>query len=257
MSISRSGVIEGMMSAAVVHGGVIYLAGVTGEGATIAEQTADALSKIEATLVGLGSSKHRLLTSSLFITDLALRPEANKVWTAWLPEEEEPARTSAGCVSLMPGEFIEIIITAATAETDSGPIQRYGRNPGTYHAVVEHAGLLHFAGCSMHDPDETMAEQTEGALARLQERLEERGGDLNDLLSLTCYVYDMEQLDAMNEVYAKWKGDMIPPARALLATDLGGDEVKFTGAHRSPPGRGSAAPLPADPSIRSPQPPPH
>ena len=145
----------------------------------------------------------------------------------------------------MPGEFIEIIITAATAEADSGPIQRYGRNPGTYHAVVEHAGLLHFAGCSMHDPDETMAEQTEGALARLQERLEERGGDLNDLLSLTCYVYDMEQLDAMNEVYAKWKGDMIPPARALLATDLGGEEVKFTGARRSPPGRGSAAPLPA------------
>ena len=41
----------------------------------------------------------------------------------------------------MPGEFIEIIITAATAEADSGPIQRYGHNPGTYHAVVEHAGL--------------------------------------------------------------------------------------------------------------------
>ena len=95
MSISRSGVIEGMMSAAVVHGGVIYLAGVTGEGATIAEQTADALSKIEETLVGLGSSKHRLLTSSLFITDLALRPEANKVWTAWLPED---VRAAAGCL---------------------------------------------------------------------------------------------------------------------------------------------------------------
>ena len=93
----------------------------------------------------------------------------------------------------MPGEFIEIVFTAATA--NSGAIRRYGRNPGTYHvrripspsqiaasntrrrmrqAVVEHAGLLHFAGCSMHDADDSMAIQTEGALARLQERLEER-----------------------------------------------------------------------------------
>ena len=31
----------------------------------------------------------------------------------------------------------------------------------------------------------------------------------------------------MTGVYAKWKGDaMVPPARALLATDLGGAEVK-------------------------------
>lgn len=39
---------------------------------------------------------------------------------------------------------------------------------------MEHAGLLHFAGCSMHDAEDGMAVQTEGALARLQERLEER-----------------------------------------------------------------------------------
>jgi hypothetical protein len=95
----------------------------------------------------------------------------------------------------MPGELIEIVFTAAT--TDSGPIRRHGRNPGTYHvrphtsvlmllritfitlatlrqAVVEHAGLLHFAGCSMHDANDGMAVQTKGALARLQARLEER-----------------------------------------------------------------------------------
>lgn len=31
----------------------------------------------------------------------------------------------------MPGELIEIVFIAATA--DSGPIHRHGRNPGTYH----------------------------------------------------------------------------------------------------------------------------
>lgn len=45
---------------------------------------------------------------------------------------------------------------------------------GLCQAVVEHAGLLHFAGCSMHDANDSVAIQTEGALARLQERLEER-----------------------------------------------------------------------------------
>ena len=173
------------------------MAGVTGDGEDIATQTADILSKVDALLASHGSSKHRLLSATLYITDLSLRPAANKVWTAWLPEGDEPARTSAAASALMPGELIEIVFTAATA--DSGPIHRYGRNPGTYHvrpctsvllpvtshhthhadhiacqAVVEHAGLLHFAGCSMHNANDGMAAQTKGALARLQARLEDR-----------------------------------------------------------------------------------
>ena len=61
----------------------------------------------------------------------------------------------------------------------------------------------------MHDPDDGMAVQTEGALARLTERLEERGCGLEDILSLTCYVNDMAELDEMNGVYAKWMGDVM------------------------------------------------
>jgi hypothetical protein len=85
----------------------------------------------DALLAEHGSCKHRLLSATLYITDLSLRPAANKVWTAWLPEGDEPARTSAAASALMPGELIEIVFTAATA--DSGPIRRHGRNPGTYH----------------------------------------------------------------------------------------------------------------------------
>ena len=129
--VGRAGVIPGMMSAVVSHGGVLFLAGVTGEGATIAAQTASILAKVDALLAEHGSSKHRLLSATLFITDLSLRPDANKIWTDWLPEGDEPARTSCAASSLMPGEFIEIVFTAAAA--DSGPIHRYGRNPGTYH----------------------------------------------------------------------------------------------------------------------------
>lgn len=128
---TRSGITPGMMSAVVEHGGILYLAGVTGEGDDIASQTADILSKVDALLADHGSSKHMLLSATLYITDLALRPAANKVWTAWLPDGEEPARTSAAASALMPGELIEIVFTAAAV--GSGPILRYGRNPGTYH----------------------------------------------------------------------------------------------------------------------------
>ena len=130
-AVTRSGVIPGMMSSVVEHGGVLYLAGITGEGDDIATQTADILSKVDALLADHGSSKDRLLSATLYITDLSLRPAANEVWTAWLPEDSEPARTSAAASTLMPGEFIEIVFTAATA--NSGQIRRYGRNPGTYH----------------------------------------------------------------------------------------------------------------------------
>ena len=126
-----------------------YLAGITGEGEDIATQTADILSKVDALLAVHGSSKHRLLSATLYITDLSLRPAANKVWTAWLPEGDEPARTSAAASALMPGELIEIVFTAAT--TDSGPIRRHGRNPGTYH-VRPHTSVLMLLRITSHSP---------------------------------------------------------------------------------------------------------
>ena len=126
-----------------------YLAGITGEGEDIATQTADILSKVDALLAAHGSSKHRLLSATLYITDLSLRPAANKVWTAWLPEGDEPARTSAAASALMPGELIEIVFTAAT--TDSGPIRRHGRNPGTYH-VRPHTSVLMLLRITSHSP---------------------------------------------------------------------------------------------------------
>ena len=45
-SVRRSNVIPGMMSAVVEHGGVLYLAGITGDGDDIATQTAHILSKV-------------------------------------------------------------------------------------------------------------------------------------------------------------------------------------------------------------------
>ena len=48
----------------------------------MAAQTADALSQIEALLAAKGVTKASLLNAVLFVTDLALRPDANQVWQA-------------------------------------------------------------------------------------------------------------------------------------------------------------------------------
>jgi enamine deaminase RidA (YjgF/YER057c/UK114 family) len=224
----RSGLVPGVMHSMVEHSGTLFFAGITAGGEQpddIAAQTRLVLEKIDALLAANGVAKDRLLTAVLFITDLSLRPLANAEWTAWLPEGEEPARTSLGAVALMPGELIEIQVTAAAA--GSGPILRHGRNPGTYHTCVEHNGLLHFSGCSMHDESQDMATQTEGALARLTERLTERGVGKDHLLSSVVFVDDMDQLPQMNDVYGTWMTLDPAPARALVGCDLG-EGTRFT-----------------------------
>eukprot|EP01051_Picozoa_sp_SAG22_P003284 SAG22_NODE_158_length_16966_cov_26.252446_3_plen_355_part_00 len=215
-----------MLSAVVEHKGTLFLAGMTGKGADIAEQTADIMAQIEAQLAANGVGRDGLLTAIIYITDLSLRPAANDVWQAWFPAGAMPARTSIGVKALMPGELIEIQVTAAAK--GSGPIKRH-LPTSNYSGVVEHAGLLYFAGCSMHDEAMGMAEQTKGALDRLSERLAMQGCGVGDVLSAIVFIDDMEQLAAMNDVYAEWKGDDVPPpARALVGCALGGPETCFT-----------------------------
>ena len=73
----------------------------------------------------------------------------------------------------------------------------------------------------MHDETMGMAEQTEGALARLSDRLAGSGCSPQHVLSCIVFIDDMDQLPAMNDAYARWKGDGPPPARALVCCDLG------------------------------------
>lgn len=101
------------MSKIVKHNGVAYLCGQVGEGATVAEQTAECLSRIDALLVDAGSSREQLLQAIIWLADMKDVAEMNTVWNAWVPEGFSPAR-ACGEAKLARAELkVEIIITAA------------------------------------------------------------------------------------------------------------------------------------------------
>ena len=99
------------MSKIVKHNGVAYLCGQVGDGATIAEQTRECLSRVEALLETAGSSPEQILQAIIWVADMADFAEMNAVWDAWLPEGHAPARACGEAKLARPELKVEIIIT--------------------------------------------------------------------------------------------------------------------------------------------------
>src|SRR3546814_13775024 len=80
------------MSQAVAHGNLVFLAGQVAQrapGASVAEQTKDILARIDELLAEAGSDKTKLLSATIWLTDIAtfdqltgLRPEGRPVGKA-------------------------------------------------------------------------------------------------------------------------------------------------------------------------------
>jgi enamine deaminase RidA (YjgF/YER057c/UK114 family) len=85
---------EARLSGAVVHGGVVYLAGQVADDATLdAEgQTADILAQIDALLGAAGTSKAGLLSVTVVLADIKDAPAMNRAWDRWLDPAAKPAR---------------------------------------------------------------------------------------------------------------------------------------------------------------------
>ena len=102
------------MSQAVVHGGVVYLAGQVGApGASVTEQTRAVLAQIDRLLAEAGSDKSRLLSATIWLDDIADFGEMNAVWEAWIDPATPPARATGESRLAAPEFKVEIIVTAA------------------------------------------------------------------------------------------------------------------------------------------------
>ena len=87
------------MSQVVVHGGVVHLAGQVAQrapGASVGEQTTDILARIDELLAEAGTDKSKLLSATIWLTDMAGFAEMNAVWDAWIDPENPPARARSG-----------------------------------------------------------------------------------------------------------------------------------------------------------------
>ncbi|WP_417240698.1 RidA family protein [Celeribacter halophilus] len=101
------------MSKIVKHNGVAYLCGQVGSGDTMAEQTQDCLSRVDALLEQAGSSRTRILQAIVWVSDMADFAEMNAVWDAWVPAGHAPARACGEAKLARPSLLVEVIVTAA------------------------------------------------------------------------------------------------------------------------------------------------
>lgn len=101
------------MSKIVKHNGVAYLCGQVGAGETVAEQTADCLSRVDALLQEAGSDREHMLQAIIWLADMSDFAEMNAVWDAWVPEGQAPARACGEAKLAREVLKVEIIVTAA------------------------------------------------------------------------------------------------------------------------------------------------
>jgi enamine deaminase RidA (YjgF/YER057c/UK114 family) len=104
------------MSAAVIHNGMVYLAGYTPEkalGQSVAEQTRDILAQIDATLKQAGTDKTNIVKANIWLTDIKTWAEMNTVWDAWVVPGQTPARATVESKLAAPGIDVEIMVEAA------------------------------------------------------------------------------------------------------------------------------------------------
>ena len=105
------------MSQGVVHAGTVYLAGQVAQrapGASAAEQTTDILARIDELLAGAGTDKSKLLSATIWLTDMGAFAEMNAVWDAWIDPANPPVRACVQSPALAAPQFtVEIMVNAA------------------------------------------------------------------------------------------------------------------------------------------------
>ncbi|MBG6166011.1 enamine deaminase RidA (YjgF/YER057c/UK114 family) [Labrenzia sp. EL_195] len=106
--------VSARMSKIVKHNGVAYLCGQVGNaGDSVADQTSECLSRVNALLEDAGSSREKMLQAVIWLADMSDFAEMNAVWDAWVPEGYAPARACGEAKLARPELKVEIIVTAA------------------------------------------------------------------------------------------------------------------------------------------------
>jgi enamine deaminase RidA (YjgF/YER057c/UK114 family) len=104
------------MSQVVIHGDTIYLAGVVASnaaGESVTRQTQDVLSIIDSHLKKAGSDKSKLLTATIYLTDMNTFAEMNAAWDGWVSAGNTPARATVEARLAAPRYGVEIMVIAA------------------------------------------------------------------------------------------------------------------------------------------------
>ncbi|MBI3149478.1 MAG: RidA family protein [Betaproteobacteria bacterium] len=114
MSIHRHHV-GARLSEMVVYNQTIYLAGQIADdpAADVTSQTRQILANIDRLLEEAGSDKTRLLSCTIYLSDIHDFPAMNAAWDAWVPAGHCPARATVETRLFKPEYKVEIQAIAA------------------------------------------------------------------------------------------------------------------------------------------------
>lgn len=104
-----------LLSQAVEYNGVVYLAGLVADDTSqnTKGQTKQILDKIDALLAAAGTSKSKVLSANIWVTDIRNREAMNEAWTAWMDPANPPARATVEAKLASPDVLVEIMMTCA------------------------------------------------------------------------------------------------------------------------------------------------
>lgn len=103
------------MSLAVAAGNFVLTAGLTAvetRGGSITEQAQEILQNIDKYLATMGTSKARLVSAQIWLTDIGTFNEFNVVWDAWIAEGGKPVRACVETRLADPALNVEIMVSA-------------------------------------------------------------------------------------------------------------------------------------------------
>jgi enamine deaminase RidA (YjgF/YER057c/UK114 family) len=103
------------LSEAVVHNGVVYLAGEVPDDTSkdITGQTREVLAKIDKLLAQVGSDKSKVLSAQIFLPDMKDFAGMNLAWEEWVLAGQTPARATIEAKLANPAYKVEIMCIAA------------------------------------------------------------------------------------------------------------------------------------------------
>ncbi|MFN5456414.1 RidA family protein [Bradyrhizobium sp.] len=104
------------MSQVVVHGNTVYLAGGGAQktaGERVTQPTEEILSIIDGPLAKAGTDKSKLLSATIYLTDIKTFGEMNAVWDGWVSAGNTPARATVEAKLAAPQYTVEIMVIAA------------------------------------------------------------------------------------------------------------------------------------------------
>ena len=103
------------MSEAAVYGGLCFLAGQVSADPTqdTAGQTKQVLTDIDRLLGEAGTDRTRIVSTTIYLRDIADFAAMNSVWDAWVPAGQTPPRATVQAVLARPEYRVEIQVVAA------------------------------------------------------------------------------------------------------------------------------------------------